>query len=108
MADWLRFAWIRKKYAKETSGGYYAARLPIVEKLQNMKRKGNVLVFRFITEEYSVPLGVWVVREATRKALKDKGLCFGGKELMLEYSKEFSCMGCDCPCGFYFIQFIPE
>ena len=54
-----------------------------------MKRKGNVLVFRFITEEYSIPLGVWVVREATRKALKDKGLCFGSKELMLEYSKEF-------------------
>ncbi|MBW2985286.1 hypothetical protein KY313_01370 [Candidatus Woesearchaeota archaeon] len=79
----------RKEYAKETSGGYYAARLPIVEKLRKMKRKGNVLVFRFITEEYSVPLGVWVVREATRKALKDKGLCFGSKELMLEYSKEF-------------------
>ena len=33
----------RKEYAKETSGGYYAARLPIVEKLRKMKRKGNVL-----------------------------------------------------------------
>ena len=60
-----------------------------LEKLRKMKRKGSVLVFRFITEEYNVPLGVWVVREATRKALKDKGLFFGDKELMLKYSNEF-------------------
>ncbi|MBL7050653.1 hypothetical protein ISS04_00645 [Candidatus Woesearchaeota archaeon] len=79
----------RKEYAKETAGGYYAARLPVSEKLKSLKRKGSVLVFRFITEEYTVPLGVWVVRESIRKALKNKPLNFGNKELMLKYAKIF-------------------
>ena len=79
----------RKEYAKETAGGYYAARFPVAEKLKSLKRKGSVLVFRFITEEYTVPLGVWVVREAVRKALCGKPLNFGNKELMLKYAKIF-------------------
>jgi len=77
----------RKEYAKETAGGYYAARLPVAEKLKSLKRKGSVLVFRFITEEYTVPLGVWVVREAVRKALDNKPLNFGNKMLMLKYAQ---------------------
>lgn len=77
----------RKTYAENTSGGYYAARLPILEKLKQLKRQGTVLALRFITGEYAVPLGVWVVREATRKALKNKPIEFSDKELMLRYAK---------------------
>lgn len=85
----------RKDYASNTVGGYYAARLGILEKLDSMKRQGSVLALRFITKEYAVPLGVWVVREATRKALESRPIHFSSKELMLNYArlkarKEFS------------------
>ena len=77
----------RKTYAENCGGGYYAARLPIVEKLHNLKRQASVLTLRFITGEYAVPLGVWVVRESVRKALSFKPLEFGSEELMLKYAK---------------------
>ena len=77
----------RKNYAEETAGGYYAAKLPIVEKLKKIKRQANVLALRFITEEYETPLGVWVVREAIRKALSNNPLEFGSKELLLKYAQ---------------------
>ncbi len=67
----------RKVYAEETAGGYYACRFPIVEKLAEMKRQAGVLALRFISSEYTVPLGVWVCREATRKTLAEKPLSFG-------------------------------
>jgi len=75
----------RKRYAENCGGGYYAARLPVLEKLDSMKRQASVLTLRFITGEYAVPLGVWVVREAVRKALKSMPLEFASKELMLKY-----------------------
>ena len=77
----------RKTYAENCGGGYYAARLPILEKLSKLKRQGSVLTLRFITGEYAVPLGVWVVREAVRKTLSNKPLEFSNKELMLKYAK---------------------
>jgi len=77
----------RKEYAENCGGGYYAARLPVCEKLEKLKKQGIVLCLRFITGEYSVPLGVWVVREATRKALKNKPIHFADKDLMLNYAR---------------------
>ncbi|MBD3259546.1 hypothetical protein GF371_02835 [Candidatus Woesearchaeota archaeon] len=77
----------RTAYAENTVGGYYAARLAAAEKLFHMKRQGSVLCLRFITGEYAVPLGVWVVREAARKALKTKPIFFSSKELMLNYAR---------------------
>jgi len=77
----------RKTYAEQCAGGYYAARLPILEKFKSMKKQGTVLCLRFITGEYAVPLGVWVVREATRKAMQNKPIEFSSKELMLNYAK---------------------
>jgi DNA repair protein NreA len=59
----------RKKYAFNVTGGYYAMRLPVCEWLDNMQLQGTVLVFRRITKEYYAPLGVGVVREATRRAM---------------------------------------
>jgi len=78
----------RKEYAEECAGGYYAARLSILEKMKELKRQHSVLVLRFITPEYNVPLGVWVCREATRKSLKERPIGFATKELMLSYAKE--------------------
>ncbi|MDP3728580.1 MAG: hypothetical protein Q8R18_03955 [bacterium] len=78
----------RKNYAEHCVGGYYACRMGILEKLQSMKRQGTVLVLRFITDEYTTPLGVFVCREATRKALEN-GREFASEEEMMRYVKDF-------------------
>jgi hypothetical protein len=76
----------RKDYAKNTVGGYYAARLGILEYLKNKKRQSSVLTLRFITNEYYMALGVWVVRQATRHALESKPIQFASEELMMKYA----------------------
>lgn len=77
----------RKGYAQNTVGGYYACRIGILEKLNKLKRQASVLVLRFITSEYTVPMGVFVCREATRKSLQGKPVEFFTKELMLRYAE---------------------
>lgn len=77
----------RSSYAENTAGGYYAARLSILEKLRYEKRQAFALTFRFITDDYWAPLGVWVVREAVRNAMRNKPLEFSSKELMLNYAR---------------------
>jgi len=86
MTDYESYAG-RKSYAENCAGGYYTVRLAILEKLKQLKRQAGVLALRFITGEYSVPLGVWVTREAVRKALQKKPLMFSDKELMFRYAK---------------------
>ena len=78
----------RKEYAFGTVGGYYTVRLGILEKLKEIKKQASVLALRFITDEYTMPLGVFVTREAARKAVKNKPIEFSSKELMLEYAKK--------------------
>src|SRR3989338_1866176 len=80
----------RKYYAANTAGGFYTVRLGILEKLREVKKQGSVLALRFITGDYTLPLGVWVTLEATRKAMQSKPIEFGSKELMLEYAKKLS------------------
>ena len=80
----------RKNYAEETAGGYYACRLGVLEELLRRRRQASVLVLRFITSEYYAHLGVWVCREATRKAMHAKPLIFESKELLLEYAKKLA------------------
>lgn len=80
----------RRNYAEQCGGGYYAARLPVLEKLDETKKQASVLALRFITQEYSVPLGVFVVREAVRKAMQSRPLEFASKELMLRYAEELA------------------
>ena len=80
----------RKNYAEQTAGGYYTVRMGILEKLRELKRQGTVLVLRFITDEYTMPLGVWVTLEATRKAVNTKPINFSSAELMIEYAKKLA------------------
>lgn len=77
----------RKKYAQNTSGGYYATRLPILEWFGQIHKQGQAIVFRVITKEYTVPLGVWVVREGVRLSLKHKQTAPSGKKELLEQAK---------------------
>lgn len=60
-----------KKGYSPLAGGYYAARLPVLEYLAEIKRQASVFVLREITPDYWAPLGVWVVREGMRNALRN-------------------------------------
>jgi hypothetical protein len=62
----------RTKYADKEGGGYYAARLGVIEGLHRIKRQARVVVFREIYEGYTLPVGVWQVRENVRNAFKGK------------------------------------
>ena len=77
----------RKSYAENCGGGYYTVRLAILEKLAELKKQTRALVFRFITPEYTIPLGVWVTKESARNTLQTKPITFTTKELILTYAK---------------------
>lgn len=79
----------RKDYASSCTGGYYTVKLAVLEKLKNIKRQASVLALRFISDEYLVPLGVWVTREASRITLNSSPLKFSDKDLLLKYLKVF-------------------
>jgi DNA repair protein NreA len=79
----------RKNYAFATAGGYYATRLPILKYLDSVKRQASVLVIRIETPSYWAALGVWVVRESVKKALKNK-MQFSTKEELINSAKQIS------------------
>lgn len=74
----------RTTYAR-TAGGYYAARLPILEWMADHRRQATAICLREITDEYTTPLGVWVVREAARKAMASKPLVFEDTDAALRH-----------------------
>jgi len=78
----------RKDYASNTVGGYYACRLAITERLFERKRQASVFVLRFITDEYTTPLGVWVCREASRESIKSNPIRFSSQDLLFNFVKE--------------------
>jgi hypothetical protein len=80
----------RKEYADDTAGGYYAARLGILEHLSLIKRQASVIAFRFITDAYTAPLGVWVVRTAVRHAMSERPLQFSSRQEMLAFSRDIA------------------
>ncbi len=72
----------RKNYAFDTAGGYYACRLAILEYMDNNKLQARAIAYRRITPEYLAPLGVWVVREASRNAMKNDAKILGKEEMI--------------------------
>ncbi len=62
----------RKKYAESVTGGYYSARLGITEYLERVRKQASVLVLREIRPQYYAPLGVGILREITRSAMKEE------------------------------------
>lgn len=77
----------RKSYAENTVGGYYAARLSLLEELKKIKAQASCLLLRYITSEYSAPLGVFVVRQAVRKALTSEKYEFANKKDILDFAR---------------------
>jgi hypothetical protein len=60
---------MKKKGYSPISGAYYSARLAACEYLVQKKRSARVIILRSISSDYWAPLGTWVIREVTRKAL---------------------------------------
>ncbi len=87
----------RKTYASNTAGGYYATRLPILEYLNKIKRQASVLVIRLETPSYWAALGVWVVRESVRKAMKKK-MRFDSREEIIDGVKKIGKIKYDFDC----------
>ncbi|PIU22107.1 MAG: hypothetical protein COT14_02870 [Candidatus Diapherotrites archaeon CG08_land_8_20_14_0_20_30_16] len=75
----------RTNYAELQAGGYYAARLPIIEYLHRNKKQARVLVIREIYDDYSIPIGVWQVRENVRSAMTKQSKIFNSKVEVLTY-----------------------
>jgi hypothetical protein len=59
----------RTKYASNITGAYYSARLGVCELLTTMRRQAAAIVVREVNEQYLMPLGVWVIRQAVRDAM---------------------------------------
>jgi len=62
----------RKTYAKNVVGAYYTDRLAVTEYLEKIKKQASVLVLHEEREEYYAPLGVGIIRESIRYAMKEK------------------------------------
>lgn len=80
----------RKSYASNTAGGYYAARLPILEYLESVKRQASVIAIRIELPTYWAALGVWVVRESVKKAMANRKFEFTDMKELLESVKKVS------------------
>jgi len=74
LGDWEPYTG-RTTYAS-IGGCYYAARLAVTEHLSKIGRQASVVIFREARPGYIMPVGVWVVRETVRKALREKPLKF--------------------------------
>ncbi len=59
----------RRTYASNLAGAYYAARLPVLEYLDHIRRQAGALVLMEVYPEW-IPLGVWRFRELCREALQ--------------------------------------
>jgi len=77
----------RKSYASKVAGAYYAARLAIAEYLSRVRRQASIIVFREVHPGYILPLGVWVIRETVRNAVRKKPLKFTSLEEAIQYIK---------------------
>lgn len=77
----------RKSYASRVAGAYYAARLAVAEYLSRIRRQASIIVFREVHPGYLLPLGVWVIRETVRSAVRKNPLKFTSLEESIQYIK---------------------
>ncbi|NPA04802.1 MAG: hypothetical protein GXO09_01725 [Crenarchaeota archaeon] len=65
--------YIREDYngnVEPLDGGYMAARLPVLEHLNQEARQARILIVREVTREYYAPVGNWHIRETVREAFR--------------------------------------
>lgn len=78
----------RTTYASNCGGGYYAARLPILEYLEKEQKQASVIAIRIELPSYWASLGVWVVRESVKKAFENKKFTFSDMKELLESTRK--------------------
>lgn len=61
----------RKNYADDVTGAYYVNRLALCEYLIKIQRQASCLVMRECRPEYYAPMGVGILREASRQAFRN-------------------------------------
>lgn len=77
----------KKEYANQVTGAYYAARLMVLNYLDNIEKCAKVIVLRDIKPTY-FSRGVWVIREAIKEALKEKSIDFNSLDEIITFIKE--------------------
>ncbi len=65
---------MKKSGYSPISGAYYSARLAVAEYLETTRQCARVIVIRSVSADYWAPLGTWVIREATRNAMRQPGI----------------------------------
>lgn len=61
----------RTSYAESQAGGFYAARISVCRHLDALRRQARVVSFREVGEGYTLPLGVWLVRQVAEDAFRE-------------------------------------
>ncbi|MGQ9722126.1 MAG: Nre family DNA repair protein [Candidatus Jordarchaeum sp.] len=84
-SDWEPY-WGRTTYAS-IGGCYYAARLAVTEHLLKERRQAAAVIFRETLPGNLMPLGVWLVRECVRDALRKEPMKFETLESALQHIK---------------------
>ncbi|MBI2077195.1 MAG: hypothetical protein HYT80_02320 [Euryarchaeota archaeon] len=77
----------RRRYASNVTGAYYAARLSVLEHLLLLRRQAAAFVYREITPDYWAPLGVWLIREAVKRALASPAHVFPDMSSALAFGR---------------------
>jgi len=75
----------RSEYANSITGAYYAARLAVLEHMETIGRSGACMVWRDIGPGYWAPVGVWLIRETVRDAMKRKPTVFDTMSEAISY-----------------------
>ena len=75
----------RKEYANRITGAYYSARLGVLEHMNSVGRSGACLVWRDIGPGYWAPVGVWLIRETDREAMRLPPKEFDTLEQAIQY-----------------------
>jgi hypothetical protein len=84
LGDWEEMK-PRTKYADRVTGAYYAARLGVLEHMLSVGRSGACLIWRDIGEGYWAPVGVWLIRETVREAMKQTPKQFDSLKEAVDY-----------------------
>jgi hypothetical protein len=75
----------RSEYAHRITGAYYSARLAVLEHMDSIRRSGACLVWRDIGPGYWAPVGVWLIRETMRQAMRATPMSFDSLEEAIGY-----------------------
>ncbi len=81
----------RTSYASNVTGAYYSARLGIMESFEERRKFASAFVWRDIGPGYWAPVGVWLIRETVRDAMRTEPKIFDSlDEAISNLSKEVS------------------